>query len=91
MVKTKPAVDAKQTSQICPHCGVHTGKKPLSQRIHFCSHSGRGTHRDVGSSTSSLESRCRQYIHHRAEKYSLSVPVAGDGLVHSESLHRHTQ
>ncbi|WP_170861459.1 helix-turn-helix domain-containing protein, partial [Geitlerinema sp. PCC 9228] len=31
VVNTKPAVEAKQTSQICPHCGVHTGKKPLSQ------------------------------------------------------------
>ncbi|WP_084639726.1 zinc ribbon domain-containing protein [Geitlerinema sp. PCC 9228] len=45
----KPAVEAKQTSQICPHSGVHTGKKPLSQRTHSCSHCGRGTHRDVAA------------------------------------------
>ncbi|MDJ0716966.1 MAG: transposase [Prochloraceae cyanobacterium] len=27
-------VDHKYTSQICPHCGTHTGKKELSEREH---------------------------------------------------------
>ncbi|WP_343327439.1 zinc ribbon domain-containing protein [Geitlerinema sp. PCC 9228] len=34
---------------MCPHCGVHTGKKPLSQRTHFCFHCGARTHRDVAA------------------------------------------
>lgn len=29
-------VDAKGTSQTCPNCGTHTGKKELSQRVHHC-------------------------------------------------------
>ncbi|WP_244533065.1 transposase [Geitlerinema sp. PCC 9228] len=67
--------EAKQTSQICPHCGVHTGRKPLSQRTHFCSHCGMGNPSRRGSSTSGLESRCRKYVHHRTEKCSSRVPV----------------
>jgi putative transposase len=42
-------VEAKQTSQICLHCGVHTGKRPLSQRTHSCPHFGYQTHRDVAA------------------------------------------
>nr|WP_071518710.1 RNA-guided endonuclease TnpB family protein [Geitlerinema sp. PCC 9228] len=42
------------------------------------------------SSTSGLESRYRsryrKYVPHRAEKSSLRVPVARDGLAHSESI-----
>ena len=29
-------VDKDYTSQICSNCGQHTGKKPLSQRLHVC-------------------------------------------------------
>lgn len=30
------SVDKNYTSQQCPECGTHTGKKELSQRIHSC-------------------------------------------------------
>ena len=42
-------VDHKYTSQICPECGTHTGKKKLSQREHNCSECGYSTSRDHAS------------------------------------------
>jgi transposase len=39
-------VDHKNSSQICPNCGTHTGKKPLSPRVHSCSECGHQTTRD---------------------------------------------
>lgn len=41
-------VDANFTSQICPNCQIHTGKKELSQRIHECE-CGYKTDRDVAA------------------------------------------
>ena len=40
-------VDASHTSQICPECGTHTGKKELSQRVHFCPECHHQGDRDV--------------------------------------------
>jgi putative transposase len=40
-------VDKNYTSQICPNCGTHTGKKDLSVRIHFCPECGYQNDRDV--------------------------------------------
>ena len=42
-------VDARKTSQICPNCGINTGKKELSQRTHVCSNCGYTTDRDVAA------------------------------------------
>ena len=42
-------VDASYTSQICPECGAHTGKKKLSQRVHKCPECGYTNSRDVVS------------------------------------------
>jgi putative transposase len=42
-------VDHKFTSQICPKCGTHTGKKELSERVHYCSECGYQTTRDHAS------------------------------------------
>ncbi len=42
-------VDADGTSQTCPNCGMHTGKKELSQRVHECSYCGFTTDRDVAA------------------------------------------
>lgn len=38
------------TSQTCPNCGVHTGKKTLDVRIHHCHECGYTTTRDVAAS-----------------------------------------
>jgi putative transposase len=42
-------VDANLTSQMCPNCGTHTGKKQLSQRVHECHSCGFTTDRDVAA------------------------------------------
>ncbi|QOV21540.1 transposase [Anabaenopsis elenkinii CCIBt3563] len=42
-------VDSRKTSQICPNCGVETGKKELSERTHVCSNCGYTTNRDVAA------------------------------------------
>lgn len=43
-------VDKNYTSQICPNCGTHTGKKDLSIRLHNCSECGYVQNRDVAAS-----------------------------------------
>ncbi len=42
-------VDSKKTSQICPNCGIETGKKDLSERVHKCNSCGYQTDRDVAA------------------------------------------
>lgn len=37
------------TSQMCPNCGTHTGKKDLSERTHRCANCGYTTNRDVAA------------------------------------------
>ncbi len=43
-------VDKNGTSQTCPNCGVHTGKKALDVRVHNCNSCGYTTTRDVAAS-----------------------------------------
>ncbi len=42
-------VDKDYSSQICPNCQTHTGKKDLNERIHACSNCGYTTNRDVAA------------------------------------------
>ncbi|MGL5924642.1 RNA-guided endonuclease InsQ/TnpB family protein [Chroococcidiopsis sp.] len=42
-------VDPRGTSQTCPNCGAHTGKKELDERVHNCSECGYITDRDVAA------------------------------------------
>lgn len=42
-------VDANGTSQTCPRCQTHTGKKTLSERVHKCPECGYETNRDVAA------------------------------------------
>jgi putative transposase len=42
-------VDPNGTSQTCPQCGAHTGKKELSERVHHCSECEYVTDRDVAA------------------------------------------
>lgn len=42
-------VDHRYTSQVCPHCGTHAGKKELSVRSHCCPECGFATTRDKAS------------------------------------------
>ncbi|MEO0834794.1 MAG: transposase [Cyanobacteria bacterium J06642_3] len=43
-------VDKNATSQTCPKCGTHTGKKTLDVRVHCCRECGYTTTRDVAAS-----------------------------------------
>ena len=43
-------VDKDGTSQTCPNCGAHTGKKELEVRIHHCHECQYTTTRDVAAS-----------------------------------------
>ena len=42
-------VDKDYTSQVCPQCDTHTGKKGLRIRIHECPECGYTVHRDVAT------------------------------------------
>ncbi len=42
-------VDKDYTSQVCPQCDAHTGKKELSVRIHSCPECGYTVPRDVAA------------------------------------------
>lgn len=42
-------VDKNYTSQICPNCGTHTGKKELSERIHHCQECSFECDRDIAA------------------------------------------
>jgi putative transposase len=68
-------VDKNYTSQICPNCGFHTGKKLLSEREHNCPECGYKTHRDVAAA---------QVIRNRGVAYAsghgVFENVCGDGL-----------
>lgn len=43
-------VDKNYTSQTCPNCGTHTGKKELNERIHTCPECGFSCNRDFAAS-----------------------------------------
>ncbi|MEA5534730.1 transposase [Crocosphaera sp. XPORK-15E] len=43
-------VDKNYTSQICPNCGTHTGKKELSERVHHCNECRFEIDRDIAAS-----------------------------------------
>ena len=43
-------VNPDGTSQTCPKCGTHTGKKELSERVHRCGECGYETDRDHAAS-----------------------------------------
>lgn len=67
-------VNKDYTSQVCPQCNAHTGKKELSDRIHSCPECGFTTHRDVAAA---------QIIRNRginALGRSVEENACGDGL-----------
>ena len=67
-------VNKDGTSQTCPNCGAHTGKKDLDVRVHSCSECGYTTTRDVAAA---------QEVKNRGVKavgQIVSKNVCGDGL-----------
>ncbi len=85
-------VDKNYTSQICPNCGFHTGKKLLSEREHNCPECGYRTHRDVAAAQVIRNRGLTQLESHSSWKadlkgvethmlgHSVSENVCGDGL-----------
>jgi putative transposase len=67
-------VNKDYTSQVCPQCDTHTGKKQLKDRVHSCPECGYTTHRDVAAA---------QVIRNRgiwALGRSVEEIACGDGL-----------
>jgi putative transposase len=67
-------VNKDYTSQVCPQCDTHTGKKELKDRVHSCPECGYTTHRDVAAA---------QVIRNRgisALGSSVDQIACGDGL-----------
>ncbi|MGB5595023.1 MAG: zinc ribbon domain-containing protein [Crocosphaera sp.] len=74
-------VDKNFTSQICPNCGFHTGKKTLDVREHNCPECGYQTHRDVAAAQVIRNRGLTQLESHSSWKADLKG-VEGD--VHTE-------
>lgn len=51
-------VDSRGTSQTCPNCGTHTGKKELSERVHKCNTCNYQTDRDVAAAQVVMQRGC---------------------------------
>ena len=70
-------VDKNLTSQTCPNCGTHTGKKTLDIRVHSCNSCGYTTSRDVAAA---------EVVRNRgvtAVGQTVEQNVCGDGLAGS--------
>lgn len=76
-------VDPNGTSQTCPMCQAHTGKKDLSERVHHCSECGYTTDRDVAAAIV-VEQRGRRAVGHTVvlavEEGCLGAPVKQQSL-----------
>ena len=85
------AVDHKGTSQTCPKCGAHTGKKQLSERVHQCSECGYETHRDHASAEvirlRGLEQLVARDSGESKEPVAVGLPGLGESQARSEAKH----
>lgn len=72
-------VDKNYTSQICPNCNTHTGKKLLSEREHNCPECGYIAHRDVAAAQVTRNRGVENALGH-----GVSENVCGDGLAGAE-------
>ncbi len=75
-------VDHKYTSQICPECGTHTGKKELSERAHVCTECGYSTSRDHASGRVILQRGLNNVV--RLDESERKLPSNGvlSGVLH---------
>jgi putative transposase len=60
-------VDPNGTSQTCPRCQAHAGKKELSQRVHKCPECGYQTNRDVAAAQVVLQRGYTAVGHNKSE------------------------
>ncbi len=71
-------VDHKYSSQICPNCGTHTGKKPLSQRQHICPECNYQTTRDHAAAEVLLQRGLDSVQEVRMDDAERKLPSNGD-------------
>ncbi|MBW4549088.1 MAG: transposase [Symplocastrum torsivum CPER-KK1] len=71
-------VNPNGTSQTCPNCNHHTGKKELSDRIHHCSECKYTTDRDVAAAQIVMQRGLAAVGH--------TVKMLGEGLSNSSLL-----
>jgi len=80
-------VDHRGTSQTCPKCGMHTGRKELQQRTHKCSECGYCTARDHASAEVIRLRGLEQLVARDAgeSKVPVAVGLPGAGEIPSRS------
>ncbi len=71
-------VDHKYSSQICPNCRTHTGKKPLSQRQHICPECNYQTTRDHAAAEVLLQRGLNVIQEVRMDVAERKLPSNGD-------------
>jgi putative transposase len=85
-------VNPDGTSQTCPMCGTHTGKKDLSERVHWCGECGYQTDRDHAASeiirSRGLEQLSTQGLCEIENAYAVGLPGAEETSSRSEAKPR---
>lgn len=78
----------KYTSQICPECNAHTGKKELSARQHNCSECGYSTTRDHASARVILNRGLENIVPMDNRERKLSAECVLPGVAISRQVQR---
>ncbi len=82
-------VDHRGTSQSCPKCSIHTGRKELSQRIHKCGNCGYETDRDHAAAEvirwRGLEQLVARDAGESKEPVAVGLPGVGESRSRSEA------
>lgn len=73
-------VDKNGTSQECPNCGKHTGKKQLSERVHNCQYCGHTEQRDIASAKV-IRNRGLIAVGHTVSEKACEVPLIGSDVL----------
>ena len=85
-------VNPDGTSQTCPKCGTHTGKKELSERVHRCGECGDETDRDHAASEvirlRGLEQLSTQGLCGIENAYAVGLPGIEESQSRSEAQSR---
>jgi len=85
-------VNPDGTSQTCPKCGTHTGKKELVLRVHRCGECGYETDRDHAASEvirlRGLDQLSTQGLCGTENAYAVGLPGTDESLSRSEAKPR---
>ncbi len=78
-------VDHRLTSQTCPECNAHTGKKELSERVHHCCECGYQSSRDHASARVILNRGLNNVVPVDSGEWKLSADKVASSEVSSEA------